>query len=385
MRRKALAITLAMITAASLTACAGKDKTAEEESEKTQAQESSGKEEEQEETEETIIGICAPQEENSYWSGSAEYLQEGLEDAGFRAKVRQAASAKEQTAQVKEMAETVDALILVPIDAGAFADVLEVYGEENIPVISYNQLVTGTEAVDYYVGFDTQAAGEEVGQYIETKKELAQAQNAGEKYSIEFLLGDSQDLDTQFFYEGIMDVLRPYFESGTLQSKSERTGFLDHCVNSEGAEESKAKTSEILNQYYGEEPLDILCAQTDQMADGAAAALAEQDYSLQSTSRPWPLLTGQDLTDSALGRILEGTQGISISREYTLLDDSCVEILETYFSGDEVKVNTNRKYDNGSRIVPAQLSDVQAIDLDNYKILADMGIYSEEELTKIGE
>ncbi len=45
-----------------------------------------------------------------------------------------------------------------------------------------------------------------------------------------------------------------------------------------------------------------------------------------------------------------------------------------------MKVNTSRKYDNGSRIVPAQLSDVQLIDLDNYKILMDMGIYTEEEL-----
>ena len=44
------------------------------------------------------------------------------------------------------------------------------------------------------------------------------------------------------------------------------------------------------------------------------------------------------------------------------------------------KVNTSGKYDNGSRIVPAQLSDVQEIDRDNYKILADTGVYTEEQL-----
>ena len=62
------------------------------------------------------------------------------------------------------------------------------------------------------------------------------------------------------------------------------------------------------------------------------------------------------------------------------MDDSCVEILTSIRDGEDVEVNTSGKYDNGSRIVPAQLADVQAIDLDNYKILADKGIYTEEEL-----
>ncbi|MFR0076578.1 MAG: hypothetical protein ACLRVB_03155 [Blautia sp.] len=97
----------------------------------------------------------------------------------------------------------------------------------------------------------------------------------------------------------------------------------------------------------------------------------------------WPVLTGQDATQKAVRRILSGRQGITISREYELLDESCVDILKKVLEGEDVKVNTRGKYDNGSKIVPAQLSDVQLIDLDNYKILADMGIYTEEELEKL--
>ena len=62
------------------------------------------------------------------------------------------------------------------------------------------------------------------------------------------------------------------------------------------------------------------------------------------------------------------------------MDDSCTDILESIRDDKDVEVNTSGKYDNGSRIVPAQLSDVQEIDRDNYKILADTGVYTEEQL-----
>ena len=75
-----------------------------------------------------------------------------------------------------------------------------------------------------------------------------------------------------------------------------------------------------------------------------------------------------------------GTQGITVLKEYELLDDSCTDILESIRDDKDVEVNTSGKYDNGSRIVPAQLSDVQEIDRDNYKILADTGVYTEEQL-----
>ena len=279
-----------------------------------------------------------------------------------------------------ELAEEVSALILIPSDPSAAADALQVYEDQDIPVISYNQLVPDTDAVTYYVGFDSEAAGEAVGTFIEAQNNLEGAQEAGESYTIEFLMEDSKELDNQFFYEGVRSVLGPYLDDGTLQSRSGRTSFVDLCLDSADPEKARTKLTEILEQSYGEEPLDIVCAQSDELLDGAAQALQEKNYSLYSTQTPWPLLTGQGASENGIRRILNGTQGITVSREFQLLDDSCVEILTSIRDGEDVEVNTSGKYDNGSRIVPAQLADVQAIDLDNYKILADKGIYTEEEL-----
>lgn len=381
MKQKLLAVILAAVAAVSCIAC--KDQSAAQEETKTASADAEEPEEESESVDdapEFTVGISSPEQAGEYWSGDLDYLTGSLEEAGFSVVIQQAADEKEQAKQLKDMADQVSAVILIPVDSWALVDALDFYDENDIPVISYNQLVRDTDAVDYYVGFDSRAAGKAVGEFIEAQKNLKGAKEAGESYTMEFLLEDSGDLDSQFFYEGVRSVLEPYFEEGTLQSKSGRTQFTDLCLNASDAQSAKAKTSEILEQSYTEEPLDILCAQTDQILDGAVEAFQEENYSLYTTDKLWPLLTGQDASKSAIQRILTGTQGITVLKEYELLDDSCTDILESIRDDKDVEVNTSGKYDNGSRIVPAQLSDVQEIDRDNYKILADTGVYTEEQL-----
>ncbi len=379
MRRKILAVVLAAAAALTCIAC-GTQTSEKKETEKTHADAPAPEEEEAEETPEFVVGIAAPEQGSDRWSGELAYLTESLEGEGFTVVTRQASDGSGQAEQLGELAEEVSALILIPSDPSAAADALQVYEDQDIPVISYNQLVPDTDAVTYYVGFDSEAAGEAVGTFIEAQNNLEGAQEAGESYTIEFLMEDSKELDNQFFYEGVRSVLGPYLDDGTLQSRSGRTSFVDLCLDSADPEKARTKLTEILEQSYGEEPLDIVCAQSDELLDGAAQALQEKNYSLYSTQTPWPLLTGQGASENGIRRILNGTQGITVSREFQLLDDSCVEILTSIRDGEDVEVNTSGKYDNGSRIVPAQLADVQAIDLDNYKILADKGIYTEEEL-----
>lgn len=381
MRQKILAVLLAVTAALTCAACGNQKGTAgETKTASADAEEESEEGESEKNTSKFVVGISAPAQPTDSWSGDLTYLSSGLEEAGFSVVTQQAADGAEQAEQLGEMAEEISALILIPLDSEALADALDTYDENEITVINYNQLVPNVDAVDYYVGFDSQAAGEAVGKFIETQKNLGGAQNAGESYTIEFLLGNSKDLGNQFFYEGVMSVLKPYFENGTLQSKSGKSQFTDLCLGSGDAQTAKTRTTEILGQFYAEEPLDILCAQSDQILDGAVEALNEANYSLDSTVNPWPLLTGQGAAESGVRRILTDNQGMTISEEYHLLDDSCRDILESIESGEDVEVNTPGKYDNGSRIVPAQLSEVQAIDGDNYKILADMEIYTEEEL-----
>ncbi|MFR3031827.1 MAG: substrate-binding domain-containing protein [Blautia sp.] len=383
MRRKALAIMLVVFTGILCTACAGTDKTEEEEKTAEADTEEISQEKEPEEIREMVIGVSAPDHATDTWAGDMESLRVKLEEVGWKTQVELSKDGKAQADQIAEMADKVSALIVIPPEPEAVSNALDAYEQSDIPVISYGSLVPDTDGVDFYVGFDSESAGEETGAYIEKTKGLKDAKDAGEVYTVEFLLDDAQNLDTQFFYEGVMSVLKPYFDQGTLKSNSGRERFTDVCLNTDDSLAYRDKTEEILSQFYGEEPVDIICTQKDLITDAVVEILAQKEYALDSQRWPWPVLTGQDATQKAVRRILSGRQGITISREYELLDESCVDILKKVLEGEDVKVNTRGKYDNGSKIVPAQLSDVQLIDLDNYKILADMGIYTEEELEKL--
>ncbi len=61
---------------------------------------------------------------------------------------------------------------MAPVEPEAVSEALADYEEKEIPVISYSRLVPNTDAVNYYVGFDSEAAGQETGKYIESAKDL---------------------------------------------------------------------------------------------------------------------------------------------------------------------------------------------------------------------
>ena len=56
--------------------------------------------------------------------------------------------------------------MICPFDGAAAASTVEMAKAEGVQVISYDRLITGTEAVDYYVAFESQKIGEAMGQYL---------------------------------------------------------------------------------------------------------------------------------------------------------------------------------------------------------------------------
>ena len=66
---------------------------------------------------------------------------------------------------------------------------------EGITVISYDRLITDTEAVDYYVTFDSVAVGEAMGQYLVDNAE-------GQGNSLYLYAGAQTDNNAFLFFEG---------------------------------------------------------------------------------------------------------------------------------------------------------------------------------------
>ena len=75
-----------------------------------------------------------------------------------------------QVSQIENMiTKGVKALVIAPIDSSSLTDILQRAADADIPVVSYDRLIRGTENVDYYATFDNFKVGVLQATYIVDK------------------------------------------------------------------------------------------------------------------------------------------------------------------------------------------------------------------------
>ena len=243
------------------------------------------------------IGLAMPTQSSERWINDAANMQKQLEAKGYKVEVQFAEDdVQQQVSQIENLiAKDVDCLVVAAVDSSALVNALAQAKEKEIPVIAYDRLLMDTDAVSYYATFDNKGVGTKIGEYIKEKKELDKAKEAGESYTIEFFMGSPDDNNALFLYNGIMEVLQPYLDDGTLVCKSGRTSFDDTCILRWSQETAQKNCEDILTANYANEDLDIACTAFDGFSYGVRSALEGAGYSIKNTdSKVWPMITGQD-------------------------------------------------------------------------------------------
>ena len=221
--------------------------------------------------------------------------------------------------------------------------------------------------------------GEVCGELPVDNKKLAVAQSAGESYTIEFFMGSPDDNNAKMLYDGVMEVLQPYLDAGTLVCKSGRTSFDDTCILRWSQETAQQNCENYLTGFYADEDLDIACSAFDGFAYGIKAALEGAGY----TDANWPMITGQDAELMAVKNIISGKQTMSIYKDTRLLADKCVTMVQAVLEGSEPEINDTEQYNNGVITVPSYLCTPVAVDVNNYqKEIVDGGYYTAEQLAE---
>lgn len=323
-----------------------------------------------------IAAISMPSQADDKWINAAAVMNTALREAGYQVEVEFAEDdAKKQIRQIQEFAEKeVDCLIVAPIPLADLTEALEAAQEKEIPIISYDRLIVDTEAVDYYVGFDNLQAGRQIGEYIVEKEDLKKSGAS----TIEFFMGDPQDYSAKMVHQGIMEILKPYLDSGRLVCKSGRIKFEDTAILYESQDTAQKNCEALLDANYLDGHLDIACASSDTLAYGLRTALENKGY---SSGKDWPLVTGQDAQLNAVKNIKNGYQTMSVFRNFRVLAEQCAQMAEDCMKGEKPELNEQKQYKNGTKTVPAYLCDTQAIDKENYqKILLDSQYYTKEQL-----
>ena len=327
------------------------------------------------------VGIAMPTQSSERWINDGANMKAQLESLGYEVVLQYAEDdVQMQVSQIENMvAQQVDCLVIAAVDSGALTAVEAQAKNAGIPIIAYDRLLMDTDAVSYYASFDNKGVGTAIAQYIVDAKDLEAASEAGESYTIEFFMGSPDDNNALLLYQGIMEVLQPYLDDGTLVCKTGRTSFDDTCILRWSQETAQQWCENYLSGFYADEDLDIACSAFDGFAYGIRSALEAAGY----TDANWPLITGQDAELMAVKNIISGKQTMSIYKDTRLLAEKAVSMVNAVVNGTEPEINDTETYDNGVLVVPSYLCTPVAVDVNNYEeLLIEGGYYTAEQLAE---
>ena len=321
-----------------------------------------------------VAGVSLPNDIDPRWQTLAATLEETMSRAGLSAVVEYAADdVTQQIAQVEAMVRRkVGCLVIAAIDPLPLSDVLQQAKQAGIPVIAYDRMLTLTDAVTAYVGFDSAQIGLSVANRIVQEKQLQTAQEEGRSYTVELFMGAGEDPNAHTFYEGVWSVLLPYIESGVLVCHSGRTAFEDVCVWD--GDLATKRLEQYLRESYADSTPDILITGSDEIAGALWEALEASGRLPVDTL---PLITGLGATAEGVKRILAGQQSITVYCSDPELIERCATATQMVLSGESL-AHLSAACDNGQKLVPAFFADAQIVDGENYRrVLANSGIDTE--------
>ena len=321
------------------------------------------------------IGISMPTKDLQRWNQDGENMQKMFEEAGYEVDLQYASNDEAtQLSQVENMISSGDeVLVIAAITGDALNTALSQAKESEIPVIAYDRLLLQSDAVSYYATFDNYKVGQVQGQYIIDTLDL---ENAEGPFNIEFTAGDPGDNNATFFFNGAMDLLKPYLDEGKLVCKSGQTEFTDVATKAWNTDTAQSRAENIIASNYADgSNIDAWLCSNDSTALGVEKAL-ETNYTGE-----YPIVTGQDCDIENTKNMIAGKQAMSVFKDTRTLAQQVVKMVGQILNDVDVDVNDTETYDNGVIVVPSFLCEPVFADANNYKeLLIDSGYYTEEDL-----
>nr|WP_093907836.1 multiple monosaccharide ABC transporter substrate-binding protein [Streptomyces sp. cf386] len=326
------------------------------------------------------IGIAMPTKSSERWIADGKNVVADLESKGYKTKlVYGEDDPDQQVGQIENLiTQGVKALIVAAIDNKSMNNVLQQAADANIPVISYDRLILGTENVDYYASFDNEKVGELQGSYIVEKLGLKDGSKKG-PFNIELFAGSNDDNNTRYFFQGAMNVLQPYIDKKQLVVKSGQTALNQVTTLRWDGGTAQKRMDDILTSKYRSGRVDAVLSPYDGISIGILSALKSDDYG--SKSKPLPIVTGQDAEVASVKSIIADEQSMTVYKDTRELAKVASNMVDAVLNKKKPEVNDTKTYDNGSKVVPAYLLTPVSVDKTNYKeTVVDSGYIKESDL-----
>jgi len=316
------------------------------------------------------VGVSMPTKDLQRWNQDGENMKKLLEDAGYEVDLQFASNdVQQQLNQVTNMVNNdCKVVVISAVEGSSLGSALDLAKEKGVIVIAYDRLLMDSDAVSYYATFDNYKVGTVQGTFI---KDALDLDNAEGPFNLEITAGDPGDNNAIYFYNGAMDLLKPYIESGKLVVKSGQVEFTDVATPSWKTETAQTRADGILSSFYADgTKLDAWLCSNDSTALGVANAL-DANY-----DGDYPIITGQDCDISNMKNLIDGKQAMSVFKDTRTLAAQVVKMIDQALKGEEVEVNDKETYNNNVITVPSFLCEPVFGNADNWKeLLIDSGYY----------
>lgn len=333
------------------------------------------------------VGIVLPTKDEPRWLQDQAQFESILGDAGFTNQVlfSQGSSATEKTNVEALISQGIKVLIICAQDGSAAAAAVEEAKAAGITVIAYDRLITGTDAVDYYVTFDSFAVGVAQGQYL--------IDNAPEGTGVPLYLyaGAATDNNAFIFFEGAWSVLQPKIADGTfvIANSSEAEALAANATLTREDEANiigQVTTDWDFNVAKSKAEANLTSASADMKGD--VLVLAPNDGTARSIADVFAAdkdvtsykVTGQDSEKASVQYVIDGKQSMTVFKDTRTLAADSVAMAVSVLNGETVATDTT--YNNGNIDVPAKQTAIIVVTMENVKAaLIDSEYYDASEFT----
>lgn len=293
------------------------------------------------------IGLCLPNQTDERWLAAAQALTDNLETLGFEVILEDAENdVLHQAEQVSALlGKPIQALIVCPVDSIGLTEVLQ---HVPVPVIAYDRPLMNTDSVCSFVGYDYAAAGIAVAKEIISARQLESAKAENRSYTLELFMDTPESHNALLFYQGVMQQLQSYIDSGVLTVPSGRLLFEDCCLPEADKKNAATRLGQLLTDHYPEQWPDILLCGQDSIALGCSDALTAAGCPAEQ----WPVITGLDGWEDGLDKVAAGQQFLTSNYNAQTLASACVQAVEAALTGNPFG---DVVYENGLTTVPTRL------------------------------
>ena len=145
------------------------------------------------------------------------------------------------------------------------------------------------------------------------------------------------------------------------------------------------KRQDLLTSSYNDgSKVNGVLSPYDGLSRGIITALQNAGYGPTiDAANPMPIVTGQDAEIASVKLINDGVQSSTIFKDTRLLAEQAVIAAQAFLDDEEPEANNTKDYDNGEKIVPSYLLDIETVTKDDIQsVLIDSGYWTADEVAK---